>query len=502
MLKINENNYNVLKNKEIKNRLEKLKILKKNKIAFPNNFKRNYISNILYKKYNKYNRKYLKNINLKVKIAGRMINCRHMGKSSFIKLQDMFGNIQVYVSKKYINNNIFKDFKTWDLGDILGVIGILFKTNSGELSIYCNKIYLLTKSLRPLPDKFHGLNNKEIKYRKRYLDLIKNKETIKVFKIRHKIIFEIRKYMISHNFIEVETPIMQLIPGGASAKPFITHHNSLNQKMYLRVSPELYLKRLVVGGLERVFEIGKNFRNEGISSRHNPEFTMLELYIAYFDYKDLIKFTKNMLYFLIKKIIKNSKIKIKNNIINFNYFYEMTMKESIIKYNNNIKFKDLSNLYNLNCIIEKLKIEKKKNYSIGNLIYEIFKNTVEKKLIQPTFITEYPIEISPLSRCNNNNNNIADRFELFINGQEIGNGFSELNDSQDQKKRFNDQHKLDKFNFNKNNIYDKDYITALEHGLPPTSGLGIGIDRLIMLFANKSTIKDVILFPTLKNYII
>ncbi|UDG80248.1 lysine--tRNA ligase [Candidatus Annandia pinicola] len=495
---MNENNYNFLKNKEIKNRLEKLKILKKNKIAFPNNFKRNYISNILHKKYNKYNRKYLKNLNLKVRITGRMINCRHMGKSSFIKLQDMFGSIQIYISKKHINENIFKYFKTWDLGDILGVIGILFKTNSGELSIYCNKIYLLTKSLRPLPDKFHGLNNKEIKYRQRYLDLIKNKKTINVFKIRHKIIFEIRKYMISHNFIEVETPIMQLIPGGASAKPFITYHNSLNQKMYLRVSPELYLKRLVVGGLERVFEIGKNFRNEGISSKHNPEFTMLELYIAYFNYKDLIKFTKNMLYILIKKIVKNSEIKIKNNIINFNHFYEMTMKESIIKYNNNIKLKDLSNLYNLNCIIDKLKIKKKENFSIGSLIYEIFKNTVEKKLIQPTFITEYPIEISPLSRCNDNSNNVADRFELFINGQEIGNGFSELNDSQDQKKRFKSQYKLDKLNFSKNNIYDKDYIIALEHGLPPTSGLGIGIDRLIMLFTNKSTIKDVILFPTLK----
>ncbi|AZP36274.1 Lysine--tRNA ligase, heat inducible [Candidatus Annandia adelgestsuga] len=495
---MNENNKNIFKNKEFKNRLNKLKLLKKKKILFPNNFKRNNISYILHKKYDKYNKEYIKKLNLKIKISGRMINCRHMGKSSFIQLQDMFSNIQVYISKKYISNNNFKNFKKWDLGDILGVVGTLFKTNSGELSIYCNKIYLLTKSLRPLPEKFHGLNNTEIKYRQRYLDLIKNKKTIKIFKIRHKIIFEIRKYMISHNFIEVETPIMQLIPGGASAKPFITYHNSLNQKMYLRISPELYLKRLVIGGLERVFEIGKNFRNEGLSSKHNPEFTMLELYIAYFNYKDLIKFTKNFLYILFKKIIKDNKIIINDNIIYFNNFNEMTMKESIIKYNNNINLKDLSDLNTLNFITNKLNIKKKNQCSKGYLIYNIFKKTVENKLIQPTFITEYPIEISPLSRSINKNKNFAERFELFINGQEIGNGFSELNDSQEQKKRFNNQLKLDKYNVNNKCLYDKDYIIALEHGLPPTSGLGIGIDRLIMLFTNKCTIKDVILFPTLK----
>ncbi|WP_343183426.1 lysine--tRNA ligase [Buchnera aphidicola] len=487
----------IIINNEFEIRKKKLKLLKKNGFNFPNNFFKNYLSKKIFIKYNSYNRTSLKLINLSVKIAGRIIQKRIMGKSTFIRLQDSKGQIQIYYSINSIQEkkNHYIEFKNLDLGDIIGVKGILFKTKTNELTIHCKKFILLNKSLRPLPEKWHGLINKETRYRKRYIDFISNTKLKKIFINRAKIISSIRKYMEKKNFLEVETPMLHNIPGGAIAKPFITKHNSLNKTMYLRIAPELYLKRLIIGGFEKIFEINRNFRNEGISSRHNPEFTMMEMYVAYTNYTYSMKFLKNLIIYISKKINKKKIIQYQNYTFNLNKpFQKFTMKESILKFNNNISKEDLKDLSKIKKIAQLLKIKLKKKWKLGKIITEIFEKTVEKKLIYPTFITEYPIEVSPLAKTNNKNKNITDRFEFFIGGYEIANGFSELNDSQEQKKRFTKQTQI-----NLNKTYDKDYILALEHGLPPTSGLGIGIDRLTMIFTNQKNIKDVILFPTMRN---
>ncbi|NIH41282.1 MAG: lysine--tRNA ligase [Buchnera aphidicola (Periphyllus aceris)] len=494
---INKNFEN--ENNEFHNRKKKLKILKKDGFDFPNNFKKKYSSKKIFKKYNFKNRESLKKLNISIQIAGRIIQKRIMGKATFLKLQDYYGTIQIYSSQNSFqsNKNNYFEFKNIDLGDIIGIYGILFKTKTNELTIHCNKFILLTKSLRPLPEKWHGLVNQEIKYRKRYIDFISNTKLKKIFHNRAKIISYIRKYMKNNKFLEVETPMLHDVPGGAIAKPFITYHNSLNKKMYLRIAPELYLKRLIIGGFEKIFEINRNFRNEGISSRHNPEFTMMEVYIAYTDYKYIIKFTENLIKYISKKMFKKKEIKYQNYNLNFKKpFQKLTMIESIIKFNKNISQKNLNNLKNVKEVAKLLKINIKKKWKLGKIITEIFEKTVEKKLIEPTFITEYPIEVSPLSKRNYKKKKIADRFELFMGGYEIGNGFSELNDSEEQKKRFKQQIKK-KENFNK--FYDEDYILALEHGLPPTGGLGIGIDRLIMIFTNQKNIRDVIIFPTMRS---
>ncbi|WDI78970.1 lysine--tRNA ligase [Candidatus Purcelliella pentastirinorum] len=484
------------KNQEIMSRLNKLDILRYQGFSFPNNF--NFINNSkqIKKKYISKKKIYFQKKNINIKIAGRITNLRIMGKATFIVLQDEYGKIQLYFNKNSLINDSYKEkCKILDIGDIIGVKGKLFITNTKELSIYCNYIKILTKSLKPFPNKFHGVINKELKYRYRYLDLISNAKIKKKFIIRSKIIHEIRKFMTKNDFIEVETPMMQSIPGGGIAKPFKTYHNALNMNIYLRISPELFLKRLIIGGFNKIFEINRSFRNEGISTHHNPEFTMMELYIAYKNYKDLMKFTEKLLYKITKTIKKKYKIKYGNHIFNFKPpFKKMTMKESIIKYYPKITSENINNFNELNKIAKELNIKLNINSTKGYIIKKIFEKTVEPYLIHPTFITNYPIDISPLAKKNDINSEIADRFEFFINGHELANGFSELNDPEEQEYRFKKQIKDN----NKYTFYDNEYIKALKYGLPPTAGLGIGIDRLIMILTNSYSIKDVILFPVMK----
>ncbi|WP_340147606.1 lysine--tRNA ligase [Buchnera aphidicola] len=491
-------NFKIKINTEQKNRKKKLKILKKNGFNFPNICKQKNCLKSLQKKYKLITRNILEKLKIIVNIYGRIIKKRIMGKSIFFVIQDMKGNIQIYLKKNSsdIKKKLFRlKIKKLDLGDIIKVNGILFKTKTNELTVRCQKISLLTKSLRSLPEKFHGLSDKEKKYRQRYLEFISNKNSKKIFYIRIKIINLIRKFMKKKKFLEVETPMMHNIPGGAIAKPFVTYHNALNLNLYLRIAPELYLKRLIIGGFEKIFEINRNFRNEGISTKHNPEFTMMEIYIAYKNYAYIIKFLKKLIKYIIKKIKNNKNYIFIKNIINFK---TLTMKQSILKYNKNIKKKDLKNFKKIKEIAKILKIKILKTWKIGHIINEIFEKTVIKKLFNPTFITEYPTEVSPLAKKTIKNENFTERFELFVSGYEIANGFSELNDPIEQKKRFINQIKNSNEKKKKYNFYDDDYIKALEYGMPPTAGLGIGIDRLIMILTQQKNIRDVILFPTNK----
>jgi lysyl-tRNA synthetase class 2 len=391
-----------------------------------------------------------------------------------------------------------EQFKKWDIGDIVGVTGVLFKTKTDELSIRVREIKLLTKSLRPLPEKFHGLSDTEIKYRKRYVDLIVNEESRNVFKMRSKIIRYIRNFFEHKNFTEVETPMMQTIPGGATARPFATHHNALDMDMFLRIAPELYLKRLIVGGMDRVFEINRNFRNEGLSTRHNPEFTMIEFYEAYATYEDLMNLSEELFKGIATDVCGSNIIKYGDYEFDFSKpFTRLSVFDSILEYNKNLTANDL-NEQNAKQTAEKLGIQVKENWGLGKIQIEIFEATVEEKLIQPTFITQYPAEVSPLARRNDNNDFITDRFELFIGGREIANGFSELNDSEDQKQRFLAQVAEKEAGDDEAMFYDGDYIEALEYGMPPTAGQGIGIDRMVMLFTNSHSIRDVLLFPHMR----
>lgn len=495
---------NILK-KDVNVRKNKLKKLRQLGFHFPNTFICKDTIQDINKTYSKYTKDDLKEKKYKTNLAGRIVQKRILGKALFFVIKNNNYKIQVYIKSNLFSENYYKKhIVELDLGDIIGIKGKIFKTNTLELSIYCNKIYLLTKSLRSLPDKYSGLKNQETKYRKRYLDLIANTHTVDIFKKRSLIIAYIRSFMKKKKFLEVETPMMHPIPGGANAKPFITYHNSLNEKMYLRVAPELYLKRLIIGGFDKIFEINRNFRNEGISTKHNPEFTMMELYMSYSNYKNMMSLLENLCVFLVKKISNSLTVEYNKNILNFRKpIKKMTMIESILKFNKNIKKSDLKNIKNIKKIIKKLKLDINTCSSHGEYINFIFEKTTEKKIINPTFITEYPIEISPLAKQKHHDNHIAERFEFFISGYEIANGFSELNDPEEQKKRFQSQIlNKEKNNTSKKFYYDKDYITALEHGLPPTSGLGIGIDRLIMILTNQKNIKDVILFPILKKTII
>ena len=439
--------------------------------------------------YSEFSKEELSEKNISVSVAGRIMLRRVMGKASFSTIQDMTGRIQLYLRQDTIDN--YELFKDCDLGDIIGAKGVLFKTNTGELSIQVNEFNLLTKSLRPLPEKHLGLSDVETKYRKRYLDLLTNSVSQEVFEIRSKVVNEIRQFLIKDNFIEVETPMMHPIPGGATAKPFVTHHNALDMQLFLRVAPELYLKRLVIGGMEKVFEINRNFRNEGLSTKHNPEFTMLEFYTAYVDYKFQMDFVENML----RTIEKNLST---DNLIFSNKFHRFSMDESIANHNS-IDIEELTNKEALVSFCEKKKIKINKTDQIGNIKNEIFEATVEDKLIEPPFIYNYPIEISPLSRSLDEDNSVAERFELFVNGKELGNSFSELNDPEEQAARFESQVKEKDAGDEEAMHFDRDYIEALEYGLAPCAGVGIGIDRLVMLFTGQESIRDVVLFPQLKN---
>ncbi|HCH50179.1 MAG TPA: lysine--tRNA ligase [Proteus sp.] len=487
-------------NNELQTRREKLSTLRSNGNAFPNDFRRDAMSDELHQKYDAMSAEELEAANVEVAIAGRMMTRRIMGKASFATLQDMGGRIQLYVSRDDLPEGIYNEqFKKWDLGDILGARGRVFKTKTGELSIHCHEVRLLTKALRPLPDKFHGLADQEMRYRQRYLDLISNDESRKTFQIRSQVMAGIRQFMVNKGFMEVETPMMQTIPGGASARPFITHHNALDIDMYLRIAPELYLKRLVVGGFDRVFEINRNFRNEGVSPRHNPEFTMMELYMAYADYRDLIELTEELFRTLTQNVLGSSLVKYGDEEFDFGKpFEKLTMKEAICKYRPETVMADLDNMDKAVAIAQSLGIKIEKSWGLGRVQCEIFEEVAESHLIQPTFIIEYPAEVSPLARRNDDNPFITDRFEFFIGGREIGNGFSELNDAQDQAERFEEQVRQKEAGDAEAMFFDHDYITALEHGLPPTAGLGIGIDRMVMLFTNSHTIRDVILFPAMR----
>ncbi|WP_174847777.1 lysine--tRNA ligase [Yersinia artesiana] len=487
-------------NSELQARREKLAALRKKGIAFPNDFRREHLSDQLHAEYGEKTNEELEALDIEVTVAGRMMTRRIMGKASFVTLQDVGGRIQLYVSRDDLPEGVYnEEFKKWDLGDILGARGKLFKTKTGELSIHCSELRLLTKALRPLPDKFHGLADQETRYRQRYLDLIANDESRHTFKVRSQVMSAIRNFMVEKGFMEVETPMMQVIPGGASARPFVTHHNALDIDMYLRIAPELYLKRLVVGGFERVFEINRNFRNEGVSPRHNPEFTMMELYMAYADYKDLIALTEELFRTLTETVLGSSVVQYGDQEFDFGKpFAKLTMKEAICKYRPETNVADLDDMDKAVAIAESLGIKVEKSWGLGRVQCEIFEETAESHLIQPTFITEYPAEVSPLARRNDDNPFITDRFEFFIGGREIGNGFSELNDAEDQAQRFADQVSAKEAGDDEAMFYDEDYVTALEHGLPPTAGLGIGIDRMVMLFTNSHTIRDVILFPAMR----
>lgn len=482
-------------------RKQKLRQLRaRTPVVFPNDFRRQHNSVELSEQYGLLTHEDLTKKDINVIMAGRIMSRRIMGKSIFMHIQDNKGRIQLYCSSDILPESTFSDIKKLDTGDIIGIEGKLFKTKTNELSVNCYEISLLTKSLRPLPDKFHGLLDQELRYRQRYVDLIVNHDTYRTFETRSRILTEIRRYMAEHDFMEVETPMMQSIPGGASARPFITHHNALDQDMFLRISPELYLKRLVVGGFERVFEINRNFRNEGISPRHNPEFTMMELYIAYADFHDLINFTEDLFRTVAQNVLGTTLIEYGDELFDFGKpFNKLTMRESIIKYGNGITLTDIDDIQSASLTARKLGITVEPSWGVGRLQSEIFEEVVEQHLIQPTFITEYPAEISPLARRNDKNPLYTDRFEFFIGKREIGNGFSELNDAEDQAERFKEQVKAKEAGDEEAMYYDEDYVTALEYGMPPTAGLGIGIDRMIMLFTNCHTIRDVIMFPAMRT---
>ncbi|ELA08502.1 lysyl-tRNA ligase [Moraxella macacae 0408225] len=469
---------------------------------YPNQFKRTHYAQDLQTQFANQDKQTLAdNDKVMVMVAGRIMLKRIMGKASFITLADMSGKIQAYVSKNDLGDEIYNDFKTWDIGDIVGIQGYLFRTNTGELSVHATTVQLLTKSLRPLPDKFHGLADTEARYRSRHLDLMTNDDSRKTFIIRSQVIAGIRKFMLDKRFMEVETPMMHVIPGGAVARPFVTHHNALDMPLFLRIAPELYLKRLVVGGFERVFEINRNFRNEGVSARHNPEFTMIEFYEAYADYQDLMTLTENMLETLAMDILGTTKLNYQGEALSFKApFARLSMTKAIEKYATDFDMNKINDRdYLADYVKNQLHMEVKDIFGIGKLQTIIFEETAETKLRQPTFITEYPAETSPLARRNDDNPEITDRFELFIGGREIANGFSELNDPIDQAERFRQQVAEKDAGDDEAMHYDGEFIEALEYGLPPTAGEGIGIDRLVMLFANAPSIRDVILFPHMRR---
>ncbi|MBI5447595.1 MAG: lysine--tRNA ligase [Gammaproteobacteria bacterium] len=485
-------------NELIAQRRAKLSALREQGQAYPNHFRRNALATALHEAYDAFDHDALGAKNIQVAVAGRMMMRRLMGKASFISLQDMSGRIQIYLTQNDLGE-AYEDVKHWDLGDIVGIEGELFKTKTNELTIKARRVSLLTKSLRPLPDKFHGLVDHEQRYRQRYLDLMTNEETRRVFVIRSAIVNELRKFLIAKGFLEVETPMMHVIPGGATARPFMTHHNALDMTLYLRVAPELYLKRLVVGGFEKVFEINRSFRNEGLSTRHNPEFTMVEFYQAYADYKEMMVLTEELLRHLAQTVLETPVIHCAGEQYDFSKpFRYMTLKESILHHNPSLTEADLNSLEKLRGIAKNLQIALTGHEGIGKIQYEIFEKTVEAHLKEPTFITDYPTEVSPLARANDENPFVTDRFEFFVGGRELANGFSELNDPDDQAARFHAQvDQKDKGN-DEAMHFDADYITALEYGMPPTAGEGIGIDRLTMLFADQPSIRDVILFPHMR----
>ncbi|MBX2859219.1 MAG: lysine--tRNA ligase [Cellvibrionaceae bacterium] len=486
-------------NKLIAERRGKLAAIREKGGAFPNSFRRSDYAEDLQREFADKSKEELQALNHQVAVAGRVMAKR----GPFMVLQDMSGRIQLYADKPS-QNHIKDTWGVWDIGDIVGVKGALHKSGKGDLYVNLEEFSLLTKSLRPLPDKYHGLADQELRYRQRYLDLMVNPDIRQVFAIRSQVIDFIRSYLNAENFMEVETPMLQVIPGGATARPFVTHHNALDIDMYLRIAPELYLKRLVVGGFERVYEINRNFRNEGLSTRHNPEFTMLEFYQSYADYRDLMDLTEDMLRKLTQHVLGSSVVQAsisEEEHIEYDFnqpFQRLSVFNSILQFNSDIAAEKLSSLEGAKSIAASLSIPLKESWGLGKVQIEIFEKTVEHRLIQPTFITEYPTEVSPLARRNDDNPFVTDRFEFFVGGREIANGFSELNDAEDQEQRFKQQVAEKDAGDDEAMHFDADYIRALEYGLPPTAGEGIGIDRLVMLLTNSASIRDVLLFPHMR----
>jgi len=467
--------------------------------AYPNDFRRNALAEELHETWGSHDGDKLRDEHVNVVVSGRMMAKRVMGKASFVKLQDRTGQIQLRLERDRLPEGSYQDFKKWDVGDIAGAAGFLFKTQTGELTVMVEELRPLAKSLRPLPEKFHGLADQETRYRQRYVDLIMNAGSREVFQTRSRIVSYIRAFMDSQDFLEVETPMMQPTPGGALAKPFATHHNALDMTLYLRIAPELYLKRLVVGGFERVYEINRNFRNEGVSTQHNPEFTMLELYRAYADYEDLIEMVEALLKGMSQAILGSTVVEYQGEQYDFaKPFQRMTVEEVIHRFNPDLDVTRIRDREYLREVCARLGIKVDDSYGSGKLQIEIFEKTCEAQLREPTFITSYPTEVSPLSRKNDDDDFVTERFEFFVSGRELANGFSELNDPEDQAERFRAQVASRQAGDDEAMAFDADYIRALEYGMPPTAGLGVGIDRLVMLFTNSPSIRDVLLFPHMR----
>ena len=484
----------------IEERRKKLDQLRDKGSAYGNSFKPQNNSNDIFKEYGEFSKDELAEKDIKnISIAGRIVLKRVMGNASFATLRDSSGDIQIYVTKNNVEQSVYEDFKTWDLGDIVGVSGSLFRTKTDELTIDVWDLEMITKSLRPMPEKFKGLTDIEARYRQRYLDLMTNTATKEVFIKRTKIIDSMRKKMNEVGYLEVETPMMHPLAGGAVARPFVTQHNALGQDLYLRIAPELYLKRLLVGGFEKVFEINRSFRNEGLSTKHNPEFTMMEWYQAYASMQDQMDLTRDIILNAASAASCESIIKWDDVDINLDNFTQSTLTSLVLDHNKELSEDDLTYKYKLSDFLKNKKVKVEKNWGVGRMVLEIFEETVESKLIDPTFVTEYPVEVSPLSRRSEENPDFADRFELFIGGKEFANGFCELNDPDDQASRFEDQVAAKDSGDKEAMDYDHDYITALEHGMPPAVGVGLGVDRLVMLLTNQSSIRDVLLFPQLKS---
>jgi len=487
-------------NEQIRQRREKLSLLRQEGFSFPNDFRPTHLAADIHEQFGERDAERLEQDAVRVRIAGRMMTRRIMGKAAFAHIQDRSGRIQLFVQRDSLPEGFYnQQFKKWDIGDIVGAEGELFRTRTGELSVRVDDIQLLTKSLRPLPEKFHGLSDQEMRYRQRYVDLIMNPEVRRLFQLRAQIIQFIRTFFVERDFLEVETPMMQMIPGGAVARPFVTHHNALDMELYLRVAPELFLKRLVVGGFDRVFEINRNFRNEGVSTQHNPEFTMLEFYQAYGDYADFMDLTETLMRGLARDVLGTETFEYQGREIGVGEtFKRITVEKAVREYNPGLDPGDLRNVRRLAEYGKPLGIEAQAHWGEGKWLMEIFERTVEDHLVQPTFVTQFPVEVSPLSRVNDADPAVTDRFELFIAGREIANGFSELNDAEDQAERFRRQVEDKEAGDEEAMHFDQDYIRALEYGLPPAAGEGIGIDRLVMLLTDAPSIRDVLLFPHMR----
>ncbi|MBS62799.1 lysine--tRNA ligase [Salinisphaera sp.] len=480
-------------------RKEKLQAWREQGAAFPNDFRPDALAGELQEAHAEDDAQSLDERAQQVAVAGRLLAKRVMGKLSFATLQDRSGRIQLFVQRDLLGEDAYKAFKQLDIGDIVGVSGALSRTNKGELSVRATELRLLTKSLRPLPEKWHGLSDTEARYRQRYVDLIMHPDSRAVFMARSAIVRGVRDFFESRDFLEVETPMLQAIPGGAAARPFVTHYNALDHDFYLRVAPELYLKRLVVGGLEQVFELNRNFRNEGVSTRHNPEFTMLEFYQAYADYHDLMDLIEALLRELSARVEARHAQACNEDAIRFDAPFErLAMREAVLKYNDNIEAQDIEGIDKLAETASRHGVRGEAGWGYGKWLTELFEHTVEHRLETPTFIVDYPAEVSPLARRRDDDPEVTERFELFVAGREIANGFSELNDAEDQAERFAAQADAKAAGDDEAMYYDADYVNALEYGLPPTAGAGIGIDRLVMLLTGRSAIRDVLLFPQLR----